>query len=107
MGSRILSRSFSVERVGIDGGDDGEDMILEADKSIGSAMDVDEHDETNSVEDTSIQDDSPSEDGDEGEEDATDISMVPIADLLNVRLPSTYCLFHSVLNNNPLGSFRF
>ncbi|KAJ3933631.1 MAG: hypothetical protein NXY57DRAFT_891707 [Lentinula lateritia] len=88
MGSRILSRSFSVERVGIDGGDDGEDMILEADKSIGSAMDVDEHDETNSVEDTSIQDDSPSEDGDEGEEDATDISMVPIADLLNARFGS-------------------
>ncbi|KAH7876558.1 SET domain-containing protein [Lentinula edodes] len=88
MGSRILSRSFGVERVDIDGGDDGEEMNPEADKSIGSAMDVDEHDETTGVEDTSIQDDSPSEDGDEGEEDAIDISMVPIADLLNARFGS-------------------
>ncbi|KAJ3902224.1 hypothetical protein F5879DRAFT_258120 [Lentinula edodes] len=88
MGSRILSRSFGVERVGIDGDDDGEEMNPETDKSIGSVMDVDEHDETTGVEDTSIQDDSPSEDGDEGEEDAIDISMVPIADLLNARFGS-------------------
>ncbi|KAJ3889653.1 hypothetical protein GG344DRAFT_51192 [Lentinula edodes] len=88
MGSRILSRSFGVERVNIDGGDDGEEMNPEADRSIGSAMDIDEHDEPTGVEDTSVQDDSPSEDGDEGEEDAIDISMVPIADLLNARFGS-------------------
>ncbi|KAJ3809029.1 hypothetical protein F5876DRAFT_44779 [Lentinula aff. lateritia] len=87
MGSRILSRSFGVERVGIDDGDDGEEMNPEAEKSLGSAMDVDEHDETTGMKDTSIQDDSPSEDGDE-EEDAIDISMVPIADLLNARFGS-------------------
>ncbi|KAK1225653.1 Ribosomal lysine N-methyltransferase 4 [Marasmius sp. AFHP31] len=78
MGSRILSRSFDVERW------EGEDSSHEAaNTSSGSAMDVDapEREGTPEVE--------------EEEEDPVDVSMVPMADLLNARFGSENAkLFH-------------
>ncbi|KAE9389886.1 SET domain-containing protein, partial [Gymnopus androsaceus JB14] len=85
MGSRILSRSFDVERTGTDE-ESPHEPDTEADKSTGSAMDVDTPETPTVAEDTSeAQDDRSSEDGDGGEENPVDVSMVPIADLLNAR----------------------
>lgn len=84
MGSRILSRSFDVERIGTDEEE-------EADKSLGSAMDVDIPEAASVAEDTAeAQDEISSEDDDSEEEDSVDVSMVPIADLLNVRCQSNH-----------------
>lgn len=89
MGSRILSRSFDVERTGTDE-ESPQEPDTEADKSTGSAMDVDTPETPTVAEDTSeAQDDRSSEDGDGGEENPVDVSMVPIADLLNVSEMST------------------
>ena len=78
MGSRILSRSFDVERW------EGEDDTNEAaNTSSGSAMDVDTPDQeregTPEVE----------------EADLVDVSMVPMADLLNARFGSENVSFSS------------
>lgn len=95
MGSRILSRSFDVERIGTDEEE-------EADNSIGSAMDVDIPEAASVAEDTAeAQDEIPSEDDDSEEEDSVDVSMVPIADLLNVR-----CQFINVSENSDNQSPR-
>ncbi len=84
MGSRILSRSFNVEKWE----DEVEDDELAAQTN---SMDVDDP-----VPLTSANSDSPErahgeevaegdEEEEEEEEDASDISMVPVADLLNAR----------------------
>ncbi|KAL0575683.1 Ribosomal lysine N-methyltransferase 4 [Marasmius crinis-equi] len=78
MGSRILSRSFDVERW------EGEEDLNEvANTSSGSAMDVDIPE--------SEREGTPEEE----EEDPVDVSMVPMADLLNARFGSENAkLFH-------------
>ncbi|KIJ60009.1 hypothetical protein HYDPIDRAFT_117671 [Hydnomerulius pinastri MD-312] len=96
-GSRILSRSFTVSRWDADGEDkdkdkgEGEEKHVEgegdeedvgevdpcANTSLGSAMDVDDpHQEVNADLDS---------DGEDDEEDPSDVAMVPMADLLNAR----------------------
>ncbi|KAG7098312.1 hypothetical protein E1B28_000273 [Marasmius oreades] len=78
MGSRILSRSFDVERW-----DSEDDAVNEtANTSAGSAMDVDGPAEREAT-------------PEEEEEDTVDVSMVPMADLLNARYGSENAkLFH-------------
>ncbi|KAK7473222.1 Ribosomal lysine N-methyltransferase 4 [Stygiomarasmius scandens] len=78
MGSRILSRSFDVERWEGDEGNSDNDEAAET--SVGSAMDVDQP--AHSLTDDSARNEEPS---DEEEEDDIDVSMVPVADLLNAR----------------------
>ncbi|KAF9067729.1 hypothetical protein BDP27DRAFT_1225377 [Rhodocollybia butyracea] len=89
MGSRILSRSFNLERTSSSEGDaEDEEINPEGDKSTGSAMDVDSdaQEEAKDIEDTSKEaDDVLSEDEDE---ENSVVSMVPMADLFNARYGS-------------------
>ncbi|RXW25028.1 hypothetical protein EST38_g843 [Candolleomyces aberdarensis] len=92
MGSRILSRSFGVEKWRSDEDDDHE-----ANKSMGSSMDVDEQHPTGS----NAQDDNDSADEDNDDEDeedghdSSDTAMVPMADMLNARYGTENAkLFH-------------
>lgn len=89
-GSRILSRSFNVERW--EGGieQDAEHVTEEdsnedtqANTSIGSAMDVDE-----SADGGQAVNEESSDSDDEEIEDTSDIAMVPMADILNARYDS-------------------
>ncbi|KAF5355520.1 hypothetical protein D9758_006380 [Tetrapyrgos nigripes] len=82
MGSRILSRSFDVERWEGEEGNETEDSEV-ADTSMGSAMDVDLP--TSSSADNPNHEDPENENSDDEEEDEVDVSMVPVADLLNAR----------------------
>ncbi|EGO25889.1 hypothetical protein SERLADRAFT_437599 [Serpula lacrymans var. lacrymans S7.9] len=92
MGSRILSRSFQVEKW--DGPASGEhDANVSSDST---AMEVDGevsvtqvHGDYNDDEDISRDiDDGSSDDDDDETEDPSDVAMVPIADLLNARYGS-------------------
>ncbi|KAF8915609.1 hypothetical protein CPB85DRAFT_1550593 [Mucidula mucida] len=89
MGSRILSRSFNVEKWESDN-----DENEEANNS--HSMDVDEPDTLA----TSAQDSEPTEEHveeeeeEEVEEDSSDVSMVPVADLLNARYESENASTH-------------
>ncbi|KAJ2917758.1 hypothetical protein MD484_g2656, partial [Candolleomyces efflorescens] len=90
MGSRILSRSFGVEKWQSDADDDHDH---EGNTSIGSSMDVDEQHPTNSDAQDDNEDDDR-EDDDDGH-DSSDTAMVPMADMLNARYGSENAkLFH-------------
>ncbi|EAU91065.1 hypothetical protein CC1G_03233 [Coprinopsis cinerea okayama7 len=96
MGSRILSRSFTVEKR--DGEEEEEDGA-NADnakhaESENDSMDVDETpSKANDLEQEENEDED--EDNDEGEDDASDIAMVPMADMLNARFGTENAkLFH-------------
>lgn len=81
MGSRILSRSFVVERWAGDE-DENEAANGAANTSLTSAMDIDEQ----NYGDTNGHHSDQEEDGDnEDEEDSSDVAMVPMADMLNAR----------------------
>ncbi|KAJ7451845.1 SET domain-containing protein [Mycena galericulata] len=83
MGSRILSRSFDVEKD--DPEEEPEEDGAPADTSLGSAMDVDEpQDEPKSDHDGASEPDNDSED----EEEPSGVAMVPLADMLNARYGS-------------------
>lgn len=84
MGSRILSRSFNVEKW--DSGE-GEEENPAANTSRGSEMDVDAPQESEGDESASHQDEAEEEDG-LGIDNLSDIAMVPIADMLNARYGS-------------------
>ena len=84
MGSRILSRSFNVEKW--DTGE-GEDENAAANTSRGSEMDVDAPQGSEGDESASHHDEAEEEDGG-GIDDSSDIAMVPIADMLNARYGS-------------------
>lgn len=84
MGSRILSRSFNVEKW--DSGE-GEDENAAANTSLGSEMDVDAPQGSEGDESASHHDETEEEDG-AGIDDSSDIAMVPIADMLNARYGS-------------------
>ncbi|EEB98427.1 hypothetical protein MPER_02066, partial [Moniliophthora perniciosa FA553] len=75
MGSRILSRSFDVERWGPE--DDANEAV---NTSAASAMDVDQPVAPPEPQEEEIRE--------EEEEDPIDVSMVPMADLLNARYGS-------------------
>lgn len=91
-GSRILSRSFNVEKWEgeveqeaeyVPEEDDNKDT--KANTSIGSAMDVDDLGDGGKV----VDEESSDGDGDDEEtEDTSDIAMVPMADILNARYDS-------------------
>lgn len=81
MGSRILSRSFNVEKWQRREGGEGEE--LQGDTSVGSAMDIDEH-EVKGSESESHDEEEDSDDEDEPS-DPSDTAMVPMADMLNAR----------------------
>ncbi|KAJ6594439.1 hypothetical protein B0H19DRAFT_920100 [Mycena capillaripes] len=93
IGSRILSRSFDVER------DDPEEEDAEeddaADTSLGSAMDVDvPQEQTESAHSGDSEHAEGDEDAEE-EEEPSGVSMVPLADMLNARYGSENAkLFH-------------
>ncbi|KAF7797564.1 hypothetical protein EIP86_008764 [Pleurotus ostreatoroseus] len=90
MGSRILSRSFTVSRW--PGEDEVEATAAEQDAANSAAMDVDDQkpsdpaNEANAMEptDNSGEDD----DSEDGAEDPSDVAMVPMADMLNARFES-------------------
>jgi len=82
MGSRILSRSFNVEKWA--SGEDEEENAA-ANTSYGSEMDVDAPQATEGDESGSHRDEE--EDG-VGIDDLPDIAMVPIADMLNAKYGS-------------------
>ncbi|KAH8107781.1 SET domain-containing protein [Cristinia sonorae] len=89
MGSRILSRSFTVLKW--NGMTEDEDaMVADADTSIGSGMDVDMPDTPDEpqLDGTELQEDDDEESEDEDMEDPGDVSMVPMADMLNARFES-------------------
>jgi len=89
MGTRILSRSFTLENEEPDGDDDGQEEEKNhpessadvGNTSIGSAMDVDE---PNASEQHGHDHGEESED-DDGEENAQEVAMVPLAEILNAR----------------------
>ncbi|KAJ7782346.1 SET domain-containing protein [Mycena maculata] len=84
MGSRILSRSFDVEKD--DPEEEPEEDGAPADTSLGSAMDVDgPQDETESPHEG---DSEPDDDSEGDEEEPFGVSMVPLADMLNARYGS-------------------
>ena len=90
MGSRILSRSFNVEKWAPDEEDDDDDSEA-ADVSMGSGMDVDLPDgaSTPPTHSSHGTDDLEHEEREEQEqEDFSDIAMVPMADILNARYRS-------------------
>ena len=76
MGSRILSRSFHVEKW------DDQDEERDGDSS---AMDIDQNEEDGGGEDAQIEDGDEDTSDDEDTEDPADVAMVPVADLLNAR----------------------
>lgn len=83
MGSRILSRSFHVEPWGENLEVSADDQTFEDAMEKSDAMEVDaakpELDQNEGVEKES------EDDGEEDEEDASDVAMVPLADVLNAR----------------------
>ncbi|KAG1736035.1 hypothetical protein EDB19DRAFT_1928708 [Suillus lakei] len=102
-GSRILSRSFNVERWGGEVEQDAEhdseedsNEDAQANTSIGSAMDVD--DSGNGGE--AVDEESSDRDGDDEDMgDTSDIAMVPMADILNARYDSVNAkLFYEELH---------
>lgn len=99
MGSRILSRSFDVEKWQGDE-DEDENEMHEANTSMGSAMDVDENraaDPHSHRPEGEEHDEEEHEEGEEEEEeqDSSDTAMVPMADMLNARFGSENAkLFH-------------
>jgi SET domain-containing protein 6 len=84
MGSRILSRSFNVEKW--DSGE-GEDENAAANTSCGSEMDIDSPQGSEGKKSASHHDEAEEEDGG-GIDESSDIAMVPIADMLNARYGS-------------------
>lgn len=91
-GSRVLSRSFNVEKWEGEVEQDAEYVPEEdsnedtrADTSIGSAMNVDEPGDGSEAEDKGSSD---RDSDDEEVEDTSDIAMVPMADILNARYDS-------------------
>ena len=82
MGSRILSRSFLVEKWE-DDEDEGEDDPEEiADQS---GMEVDSNHAETKEEGATSELEEPDDEDDEDAEDQSDVAMVPMADMLNAR----------------------
>ena len=80
-GSRILSRSFTLEK------DADDDEAEAANTSLGSAMDV-EGDAPHAHDSEEHGEEEEGEEGDEEDEDAGIVAMVPFADMLNARYRS-------------------
>ncbi|KAF8517662.1 hypothetical protein JB92DRAFT_2905584 [Gautieria morchelliformis] len=85
MGSRILSRSFHVERWRGEDEDSDQDQSLAAAVDKSDEMDIDTTDK-DPTEDDGVE--GGSESNDEDKEDPSDVAMVPLADILNARYQS-------------------
>ncbi|TFK25187.1 SET domain-containing protein [Coprinopsis marcescibilis] len=86
MGSRILSRSFNVEKwEGDDEDGEGTSELLTVGQPTDDAMDIDDANPegTHTVEAETEEEDREEEDDEE--EDSSDVAMVPMADMLNAR----------------------
>lgn len=82
MGSRILSRSFQVEKWDPSADDKGEDGGPQTEMDVdGGHMNPTEPDEGHDDDVDEHSDDSDDEDGN----DSGDVAMVPMADMLNAR----------------------
>lgn len=115
MGTRVLSRSFTLTEEDMDDSDEGEpqgraEKGLEAhahdimaiedvgNTSLGSAMDVDEPSHGDELQTNHDHEDEQEERGGSSsdDEDAPEVAMVPMADILNARYQtenvSIYCL---------------
>ena len=79
MGSRVLSRSFTLSKE-----EDDHENDVDSSSSMGSAMDIDGllHNGASATDDS--QGDNQEEDEDEDEEE-TKVVMIPLADILNAR----------------------
>ena len=92
MGSRILSRSFHVERW------EGKDEENENDQTLATIPNKSDGMDVDTADDTADQDPSNEDRGDDVEdsgetdnedsEDPSDVAMVPLADILNARYRS-------------------
>lgn len=80
MGSRVLSRSFTLSKE-----EDDHENDIDSSSSMGSAMDIDgpPHNGASATDD-SQEGDNQEEDEDEDEEE-TKVVMIPLADILNAR----------------------
>jgi len=81
MGSRILSRSFQVEKWDHPAGDEEEDGVPQGEMSADDGLDPLETGEGNNDE----VDENPGDCDGEGDDDSGDVAMVPMADMLNAR----------------------
>ena len=81
MGSRILSRSFFMERWDKNG--DESDNV--GDTGMDSAMKVDQNFEDSDMNHEDDDDGSNGSDDEEDTDDSSDVAMIPMADLLNAR----------------------
>lgn len=90
MGSRILSRSFHVEPWGKskNENEDEDEAGTNVNTSMDSAMDVDEPVERHDTGNGEPEPEEGSDDEDEEIEDPADVTMVPMADMLNARFES-------------------
>ncbi|KAF8520448.1 SET domain-containing protein [Hysterangium stoloniferum] len=91
MGSRILSRSFRVERwSGEEEGSDADHPAMEPMTNQVDGMDVDtvEHHSDDANEPVDVGENSESMDDEDDEDDPSDVAMVPLADMLNARYKS-------------------
>lgn len=107
MGSRILSRSFNVERW--NSGED-EEEIPAANTSHGSGMDVDSPEGNENVDEphhAETEGEEEEEEDDDEEEDSSDVAMVPMADLLNARYGSENVCGHHILHLCSFNSAKF
>ncbi|GLB37803.1 putative set domain-containing protein [Lyophyllum shimeji] len=90
MGSRILSRSFNVEKW--PSGEEEEEDVVAPTKSRTDEMDVDSPDglegSDGNMDQSRESHDDEAEEEDEDEDDSSDTAMVPMADMLNARYGS-------------------
>ena len=78
MGSRVLSRSFTLSKEEEDHEHENENDVVNS--SLGSAMDIDGPHATSA--DNSLEEGDNEE---EGEDEETEVAMIPLADILNAR----------------------
>lgn len=109
MGSRILSRSFQVEKWGSaelddsvedEEGQEHEQADVSMESAKNDAMDVDSESPAK-VEAAVGQDEAPEEDDDDEPGDPSDVAMVPMADLLNARCNAGNVRFICCQSNEP------
>ncbi|KAG6900720.1 hypothetical protein C0993_003746 [Termitomyces sp. T159_Od127] len=86
MGSRILSRSFTVEK--LDSGEEEKESTDALTNTRDDEMDVDSYGGPEGPHEDSSSHHSEAEEEEEEEEESSDIAMVPMADMLNARYRS-------------------
>ena len=105
MGSRILSRSFQVEKWCPSANDEEEDGVPQAEMDVGGGhLDSAEPDEGR---DNNVEEEHVGDSDDEDDDDSGDVAMVPMADMLNARFGcNNVCYAASVLAHIQLTARR-